>query len=215
MVPLAKPPRLPSFAGHVDARRFPTVLRNASREPIGWDAGIYALVLRLRQPRSVVVGRLGRCRLPAGWYVYVGSAKRNLRARLTRHLGHEKLMHWHIDYLRVVAHVEQLWLWPWTDGGECRANRWVRTLSGATVPWKGFGSSDCNCVAHLTFFGTRPVSGDGKDRDDVLRTADALRVAGPGWAQRLTPAGKGRILPSRESAAQQRSPRDDQKRRHT
>ena len=95
--------------------------------------------------------------LKAGWYVYVGSAKRNLAARLARHLRHEKRVHWHIDYLRGLASVEEIWLWRWTEGAECRTNARIQALAGAIVPWKGFGSSDCACVAHLTLFAARPA----------------------------------------------------------
>ena len=119
-----------------------------------------------------------RCRLAAGWYAYVGSAKRNLTARLTRHLRYEKRLHWHIDYLRAVALVDQIWIWPWTEGGECRTNGRIQALSGARVPWRGFGSSDCGCAAHLTVFDDNPTVRDG-DRPVRLFT-DRQRTRPPG-----------------------------------
>ncbi len=134
------------------------------------DAGIYGLVLRVSRPRRVVAGKLGHRRLAAGWYVYVGSAKRNLAARLTRHLRHEKRMRWHIDYLRAAARVEEIWIWPWTEGRECRTSARIQALSGAGMPWRGFGSSDCGCASHLAVFAEKPR----------------------GWD--LTPGSKGRIL---------------------
>ena len=142
------------------------------------DAGIYCLVLRLRRPHWVAAGKLERCRLAAGWYAYVGSAKRNLTARLTRHLRYEKRLHWHIDYLRAVARVDQIWIWPWTEGGECRTNGRIQALSGARVPWRGFGSSDCGCAAHLTVFDDNPTVRDG-DRPVRLFT-DRQRTRPPG-----------------------------------
>ena len=174
-----------------------TPRQTTAREPnpaaFDEDSGIYALRLHLRRPRWVAAGRLGRCRLAAGWYVYVGSPKRNLTARLTRHLRNEKRKRWHIDYLRAEAHVHQVWLWPWTEGAECRTNGRIQALSGANVPWKGFGSSDCNCLAHLTLFGTKPaIRGGARPTRLVTNGGCSARP----WARHLTPAGKGRILSS-------------------
>ena len=155
------------------------------------DAGIYGIVLHLRRPRWVMAGKLGRCRLAAGWYVYVGSAKRNLTARLARHLRREKRPHWHIDYLRAVARVEQIWFWPWTERGECRTNGWVQTFSRASVPWRGFGSSDCGCVAHLTAFMDKPTVRHGAT---PIRLVTSRGRFGPSRAAHLTLGSKGRIL---------------------
>ena len=60
--------------------------------------------------------------------------------------------HWHIDYLRLHATVEEVWL---CHGRKRREHLWARFLSsvpGASVPMPGFGSSDCGCEAHLFFF---------------------------------------------------------------
>lgn len=130
--------------------RFPSARR------LGEDAGVYCLLLYLPKPRRITAGRLGSRRLAAGWYVYVGSAKRNLAARLRRHLRREKRVHWHIDYLRAVAQVERIWVWAWTAAAECRTNARVQALPGAVVPWIGFGSSDCRCRSHLTAFPWQP-----------------------------------------------------------
>lgn len=157
------------------------------------DSGIYALVLYLRRPRWVVAGRLGRCRLAAGWYVYVGSAKRNLAARLARHLRDEKRKRWHIDYLRAVARVEQISLWPWAEGAECRTNGGIQALAGASVPWNGFGSSDCSCLAHLTHFDAEPAV---RGTATPGRRVPHRGPTGDRQVRQLTPRRKGRILAS-------------------
>ena len=163
-----------------------------NRASLAEDAGVYCLVLRLRRPRRVTAGKLGHCRLPAGWYVYVGSAKRILTTRLTRHLRKKKRVHWHIDYLRAVARVEQIWVWPWTDGGECRTNARIQSLSGAVVPWTGFGSSDCGCASHLTVFAEKPAVRHGAS--PIALVTNRGRSEFPrDW--HLTPGSKGRILP--------------------
>ena len=69
------------------------------------DAGDYFVVLELAENRDIAVGSLGRVHFPKGFYVYVGSAKKNLMKRLERHKRKRKGMHWHIDYFRNEAKV--------------------------------------------------------------------------------------------------------------
>jgi hypothetical protein len=59
--------------------------------------GIYALVLRLTGGRARLrVGALGVLSFEPGYYCYVGSARRGLKARLQRHLRRSrKKKHWH------------------------------------------------------------------------------------------------------------------------
>ena len=59
----------------------------------------YQLHIQLTRPVTITVGRLGKFQFPAGQYVYTGSAKRNLEARIRRHLSKHKKLRWHIDYL--------------------------------------------------------------------------------------------------------------------
>lgn len=110
----------------------------------------YQLFITLDRPCIVDVGRLGRFRFPAGQYVYTGSARRNLVARLRRHLARTKTLRWHIDYLlaRPGARVECIQL---STASECRLNQQV----SGELPVPGFGSSDCRagCGSHLKFLG--------------------------------------------------------------
>ncbi|MEJ2210061.1 MAG: DUF123 domain-containing protein [Anaerolineae bacterium] len=112
------------------------------------------LALWLDAGRSLAIGRLGRHRFPAGWYLYVGSAHGpgGLRARLARHrrrLGPGKRAHWHIDYVREGS----TWGGAWVrTGGQRLECTWARTLArlpGAQVVVPGFGASDCRCAGHL------------------------------------------------------------------
>ena len=72
-------------------------LWEAMRRQLYGDAGVYCLVLWLPRARSITVSRKGSCRFERGWYVYTGSAKRNLLPRLMRHLRRRKTLHWHVD----------------------------------------------------------------------------------------------------------------------
>jgi len=106
----------------------------------------YQLHIRISKDIRIVAGALGSCNFVAGDYVYTGSAKRNLAARIRRHLSDKKKLRWHIDYLLVhpaveIVHVETSTI------PECQ---WNQGLSG-TIPAPGFGASDCrrHCGAHL------------------------------------------------------------------
>jgi len=111
----------------------------------------YQLVLRLKRSARLRIGRLGVFDFPAGCYVYTGSAKRNLEARVARHLSSGKRLHWHIDYLLCCAGVEVLRVRRFRRA-ECAVNS--RTRGAILVP--GFGASDCRagCGAHLKYLGS-------------------------------------------------------------
>jgi len=111
--------------------------------------GVYAAVLMLAAGRRIRVGRLGKFDFPAGRYVYVGSAQRNLEARLARHGRRRKALCWHIDYLSRWARLEVAWAWPRPKADECRLAAAVGTLPGAVAGPMGFGASDCRCETHL------------------------------------------------------------------
>jgi len=121
--------------------------------------GTYALLLAWPRAAAVTVGRLGEHRFPPGSYVYVGSAlgPGGLRARVRRHLGSARRLHWHIDYLRPHTTIREIWLIHDTERRECEWAARLSALAGARVPVPGFGASDCDCVAHLVHFAERPA----------------------------------------------------------
>lgn len=106
----------------------------------------YQLLIEVCKPIRVTVGRLGEFAMPAGLYVYTGSARRNFEARIARHLRRDKKLRWHIDYLLAsrdvrVSRVER------SIQPECTVNQ--STDGDIVVP--GFGASDCRsgCKSHL------------------------------------------------------------------
>jgi Uri superfamily endonuclease len=125
--------------------------------------GAYVLELYLPQEATIVVGRLGEARFPAGAMLYLGSAcgPGGLKGRLNRHLQPNKAgsLHWHIDYLRRVARVRAIAYLvqpesPPAEPLECLWSQALVRLPGSSVPLPGFGASDCRlgCPAHLVAF---------------------------------------------------------------
>ncbi|WP_456372987.1 GIY-YIG nuclease family protein [Thiolapillus sp.] len=106
----------------------------------------YRLYIRVHQPVRIVAGALGSCNFPPGEYAYTGSARRNLQARIARHLSRKKKLHWHIDYLLIHPDVEVIGV----DTSSIPECQWNQQLQGE-IPIPGFGASDCqhHCGAHL------------------------------------------------------------------
>jgi Uri superfamily endonuclease len=110
--------------------------------------GIYVLVISMSKDVNLNIGALGNVHFEKGLYSYVGSAQNNLEKRVKRHLGKEKRVFWHIDYLLNddVARILKVFYTPAKRIEECRISN---KISQAGIPVEGFGSSDCKCKAHL------------------------------------------------------------------
>ncbi|WP_245863629.1 GIY-YIG nuclease family protein [Candidatus Viridilinea mediisalina] len=144
--------------------------------------GSYILILWLDQPLvGLQVGRLGRFDLHAGYYLYVGSAfgPGGLRARLAHHQRRAKARpHWHIDYLRMQAHLCEAWTVTSSTHLECV---WCRALAAhpeVTLPIRGFGARDTGCAAHL-FYLPRPVRSSlltAVILNDVIHQPEPLQI---------------------------------------
>jgi Uri superfamily endonuclease len=116
------------------------------------NSGAYQIFFRLNKEATVRIGNLGEFTFQSGDYVYTGSAMKNLRQRVARHLKHDKKLHWHIDYLLAEPEVEiQSVRFIYSNKKEeCEINRGMLSLPGTSIPVNGFGSSDCrNCPSHL------------------------------------------------------------------
>ena len=118
----------------------------AAQLPAGEEWISYTLFIRVDRPEKIQVGRLGLFEFASGEYVYSGSAKRGICARVNRHLRSGKKMRWHIDYL-LAASAVQITKVRISTLAECQ----LVTEAGGTVVVTGFGSSDCTqgCGSHL------------------------------------------------------------------
>ena len=106
----------------------------------------YQLHILIKKPVQVKIGKLGTFDFPVGKYIYTGSAKRNIEARIHRHLSKSKKLRWHIDYLLNTPHVTLDKVTRFKEV-ECEINR--KTKGNILV--LNFGASDCKskCRSHL------------------------------------------------------------------
>ncbi len=113
-------------------------------------AGRHAMVIEIADAVAVTLSGQPPIALPAGRYLYCGSAKgpAGLKARLSRHMRRGKSLRWHVDQLTEQGSVVGSWVFP--GGDECGL---VQMCSHLPMPIAGFGSSDCaTCRSHLLFW---------------------------------------------------------------
>lgn len=156
---------------------------NEKQIDIPQGTGTYLLMLFLARSRTIAVGKLGKVRFSSGWYGYVGSAMGpgGVASRVKRHLKINKSTHWHIDYLRAASRVTGVMIGL---GKKVREHLWASHLAQAPLlgePVRGFGCTDCRCVAHLYYFSVPP------DPDVVARRLKAQCIE---W-QTISPFGNG------------------------
>jgi len=109
----------------------------------------YLLRIALDGDIKTHVGSLGDLYFKKGAYLYVGSAKRGLKARIERHLVKKKKIFWHIDYLLSLRHAQIKDIWINIKKKECQtASKLYKKNCGFV---NKFGSSDCRCPSHLFF----------------------------------------------------------------
>lgn len=121
--------------------------------------GTYILLLRVDSPATVTVGKLRTATLTLGWLLYVGSAfgSGGLAGRLHHHMRPALKPHWHIDYLRAVLPLDEVWLYPAPERLEHHFAALLHSAPGSSIPLPRFGASDCRCAAHLFHFAARPT----------------------------------------------------------
>lgn len=120
--------------------------------------GSYLLRFDLASPQTVEVGSLGTVRFAAGCHFYAGSAfgPGGVAARVMRHVAGNGRPHWHVDRLRAVAPVREVWF----SHAQARLEHaWAGALlglPGARLAMARFGASDCRCPGHLVCFRRAP-----------------------------------------------------------
>ena len=141
------------------------------------------------------VGSLGELPFSAGYYLYVGTARRALTKRLERHLRKRTALHWHIDYLK--GYADKCTAIPIRSSTPLEhelAEAVGRIADGCVA---SFGSSDCDCPGHLFRFAENPLRRQSfidlllHFRIDRLERVTVLKTAG---------ASRAKIRPSRVGA---------------
>jgi sugar fermentation stimulation protein A len=120
------------------------------------DRGSYLILYRLPRKRLIEIGGRGMMTFRQGYYIYVGSAMRNLSKRMERHRRIRKKVHWHIDSFSAAADFQAGLPVRSEDDLECELASAVSGMSEWSVP--GFGCSDCSCPSHLFGFSSDPLS---------------------------------------------------------
>ena len=135
--------------------------------------GIYTLIISIKAPLRLRVGRLGLLSFPEGLYLYTGSAlgPGGLDRRVDRHLHGGGKKFWHIDHLLAskLASVGLAIIAQTCRRMECRINRSLELICNSQA--KGFGSSDCigSCTSHLLKSDERSVAALRNAVFDVYR----------------------------------------------
>jgi len=113
------------------------------------DSGLYIAVWYLPKTTLITIGKLGTFKFRKGFYFYIGSARRNLTARIERHDKKKKPLRWHIDYLSTKARMLGAIIISDLQQSECKLAKQLSRMFELTVA--GFGSSDCRCGGHLFY----------------------------------------------------------------
>jgi len=115
------------------------------------NTGSYLLFVEL--PMDIEMTISGRPKeIKKGIYVYVGSAMKNLKQRINRHVSYqsgEYKKHWHIDNLLEKGKVISTLAIPSADRNEEIISSFISNYLEA-VP--GFGASDCKNVDSNLYF---------------------------------------------------------------
>ncbi|MDK2981570.1 MAG: hypothetical protein PWQ55_1917 [Chloroflexota bacterium] len=124
--------------------------------PLSKQAGNYVIVGCAAASFQVEIKKFGQLDLPAGYYLYCGSARGpgGLQSRVTRHLKTDTKSFWHYDYLKRYLTPRQVWWQANPQNYECETAQFLFNQPGAQCTVRGFGASDCrrDCPAHLVYF---------------------------------------------------------------
>ena len=147
--------RIPILPVAVELRKDLSLKSRVRRLDIPWeiveregeDRGSYILILRIGKQEKIEIGKLGWMKFREGFYLYVGSARKNLTQRMGRHGRLTKNLFWHVDYLRAKGEFHAVLPIRTADDLECEIAQSLKKIADWEVP--GFGSSDCGCPSHL------------------------------------------------------------------
>ncbi len=119
------------------------------------NRGVYILEIFAEYDFTIKSQTFGKVKLSKGYYYYVGSAQKNLRSRIQRHLKKEKIVHWHIDLITTApeTRITKICVLPFAPKSvECETVQKMLKFKFAVNSIPHFGNSDCNiCLTHLLY----------------------------------------------------------------
>lgn len=119
------------------------------------DSGIYILEIYLNRNIFISHPKFSEYKFSKGFYYYIGSAQRNLKARIIRHLSKDKKLNWHIDWLTINNNTKIKRIFILYDTPkiyECKLAQKLHNIIVDKTQLKGFGNSDCkSCYSHIYY----------------------------------------------------------------
>ena len=116
------------------------------------NSGSYLLIMHLQE--KTYIPKFSTY-FSSGYYVYVGSAQKNLLQRIARHKRKKKTLKWHIDYLLLKAHLQNSIPIVSSQKLECKIAKDLSQICDKVI--LNFGASDCKCSSHLFYFANPPL----------------------------------------------------------
>ncbi|MGK9477324.1 GIY-YIG nuclease family protein [Melioribacter sp. OK-6-Me] len=117
------------------------------------NSGIYLLEIFIPNQFIIDIKKFNSQIFPDGYYYYAGSAQKNMRKRLQRHLSKNKTIYWHIDYITCRFDINKIFYF--NNRGkdfECKLVSELEEYFGLKSIAPGFGNSDCRiCESHLLY----------------------------------------------------------------
>lgn len=124
------------------------------------NSGIYVLEILAKENFSVGIKKFADRIFSAGYYYYVGSAQKNLKQRLTRHLATNKIIHWHIDHITSIGsnNIKAIFFSRGSAKDlECELANYFEKKLNLDNSFHGFGNSDSNCSSTHLFFSKKKI----------------------------------------------------------
>lgn len=119
------------------------------------NSGVYLLELHIKNSIQIKAKKFAGHIFPKGYYYYSGSAQKNLRQRLERHLRKVKVINWHIDHLTTNSSCSIKTVFIANENSKNLECEFVKVLLEdfkLVINMEGFGNGDCKvCNSHLLY----------------------------------------------------------------
>ncbi len=119
------------------------------------NSGVYLLEIYASKNFMLTNKKFEKIFFSKGYYYYSGSAQKNLKQRIIRHLQKEKNIYWHIDYLTIIPTNKIQSIFVLENGEknfECNFISVLLNEFNLKIAANNFGNGDCkSCKSHLLY----------------------------------------------------------------